>query len=497
MRGDFSRDTFDPTEHYTRVLLKQGRVSLDADFNEQASILLHRMQAFTADMLGIDSYSGAGPASNLGFLIAASNTAGDFTIGRGRYYVNGILVENEEDCSYLSQPDYPVPVARRLTGVTGTYIAYLDVWERHVTALEEPEIREVALGGPDTASRAEVVWQVKLLSTNLVGNADKKAAAAHDLRAVAAKATTAAALKAAAKAAAAPAASGPTNPTFPITLLTHDFPIPFGLEMLRARATPDPADTDPCSIPPANRYRGPENQLYRVEIHQGGLIGDKPTFKWSRENGSVTFPILKIASDATSSTTTLFLASLGKDQKLGLSVGDWVEIVDDVYGLQNLSEPLLQVTAVSLDDLSVTLNGLRATGNRGDDPAQLPLLRRWDQSGPAASLINGAVPITEGAANVDANWITLEDGVQILFDSSAIAGGISFYRTGDYWLIPARVATGDVEWPKDASGVPEALPPRGVEHQFVGLATISVANGTVTVTKDSRSFFDILAKPMP
>ena len=41
MKGDFTRDTFDRTKHYSRVLMQQGRVTLDADWNEQTAILLH------------------------------------------------------------------------------------------------------------------------------------------------------------------------------------------------------------------------------------------------------------------------------------------------------------------------------------------------------------------------------------------------------------------------------------------------------------------------
>ena len=41
-------------------------------------------------------------------------------------------------------------------------MVYLDVWERHITALEDDDIREKALGGPDTATRTKVVWQVKI-----------------------------------------------------------------------------------------------------------------------------------------------------------------------------------------------------------------------------------------------------------------------------------------------------------------------------------------------
>jgi len=46
---------------------------------------------------------------------------------------------------------------------TGDYAVILDVWERHITAHEDPDIREIALGGPDTATRTQVVAQVKLI----------------------------------------------------------------------------------------------------------------------------------------------------------------------------------------------------------------------------------------------------------------------------------------------------------------------------------------------
>jgi hypothetical protein len=41
MKGDFSRWTFDPRRHYTAVLMQQGRVQLDSDWNEQAAMLEH------------------------------------------------------------------------------------------------------------------------------------------------------------------------------------------------------------------------------------------------------------------------------------------------------------------------------------------------------------------------------------------------------------------------------------------------------------------------
>ncbi len=79
-----------------------------------------------------------------------------------------------------------------------------------------------------------------------------------------------------------------------------------------------------------------------------------------------------------------------------------------------------------------------------------------------AALVGGAVPIPSAAAQ----WVDLEDGVQVLFDEVNEAT----YRTGDYWLIPARVATGNVVWPLEAGTgqqlVPVAKPPDGIDHHY-------------------------------
>ena len=45
----------------------------------------------------------------------------------------------------------------------GTYVVFLDVWQRDVTAIDDPHIREVALDGPDTTTRVKNVWQVHVL----------------------------------------------------------------------------------------------------------------------------------------------------------------------------------------------------------------------------------------------------------------------------------------------------------------------------------------------
>jgi Family of unknown function (DUF6519) len=95
MKADLTRRTFDPLKHFTRVLMQQGRVQLDADWNEQSAELLHYLRALAADLIGPHGGPDDG-SGKTGFAISAFTTKPDppdFIIGAGHYYVDGILCE--------------------------------------------------------------------------------------------------------------------------------------------------------------------------------------------------------------------------------------------------------------------------------------------------------------------------------------------------------------------------------------------------------------------
>jgi hypothetical protein len=302
---------------------------------------------------------------------------------------------------------------------------YLDVWERHVTWLDDGHIREVALGGPDTCTRAQVYWQVRsLLRPDGGAKVDCKTEIDKILR---------------------------------------------GTGTLRAMAHGKSSD-ELCVISPEASYRGAENQLYRVEIHDGGTT-KTATYKWSRENGSVIFPIASLGDAGAT------LGHAGRDRRSGLKDGDWVEVVDDVIAIGGSPGILARVKGPP-QHLNVALDFV---GNRADFPSyqdkdfqnRHPILRRWDHDKKA----NGAIPIRE-TVDTAKGWAELEDGVRVQFDADAD----KTYRSGDYWLIPARTATGDIDWPselksdgteqKDPDGkrVGAALPPHGPLHYYAPLA---------------------------
>ncbi|HWQ69279.1 MAG TPA: DUF6519 domain-containing protein [Patescibacteria group bacterium] len=435
-RGDFTRDTFYPLRHFTRVLLQQGRVELDANWNEQVSILLRYLRSLARDV-GSEHW---GPTTGAGFEITSAGPK-EFKISAGHYYVQGLLCENEEkDLSYT------------ITQVEGPdnhnyCLVYLDVWERHLTYIEDDLIREVALGGPDTATRAKIVWQVKVRPLEV--NGDNVTDLIKNLKS-----------------------------KYQTFLGEIEAVIKPGSGKLRARARKQKDADEPCLTTPEARYRGAENQLYRVEIHkdgvawngrkkdEGGNQDDAATFKWSRDNGSVIFPIRQLAG------TEVVVEHLGRDERSSLHQGDWVEVVDDDQALRGETGPLAQVIFVDRVEMRVTLS--KSPGRTYDQTTvhKHPLLRRWDQK-------SDAIPVHEG--DREQSWIDLEDGVQIQFLAPP-AGQTVEYRVGDYWLIPARVATGDVEWPGPMDN-PTALPPHGVAHYYAPLAMIPVDNvGNVTGT---------------
>src|SRR6476620_9486704 len=96
MKGDYSNDTFDPAKHFTRVLMQQGRVQLDSDWNEQAAILLHYLQNLARDLIGPHGGPKVSPGLEIG-VIDKDEKIEDLSIGTGRYYVDGILSEIEPE----------------------------------------------------------------------------------------------------------------------------------------------------------------------------------------------------------------------------------------------------------------------------------------------------------------------------------------------------------------------------------------------------------------
>ncbi len=460
MHGDFSLNPTAYRDRVSRVLSQQGRVQLDSDANEQTESLLRYLRGLGLDTIG--AHGGIGDSFGLVF----HPNPKEVLIRWGVYYVDGIRcvnlpdgfdpltpeAETKEGRSYVLQRDYFVDDEDDgLDEILGEKLVYLDVFERHISAAEDESLREVALMGPDTTSRAVVVWQVRAIDLDTFN--DEKAA-----------------LKA-------PPAwwAGMGAKTWDDDYRALRMILASGVRM-RARAVVTDA-TDPCTIAPDARYRGTENRLFRVEIHDPGNAASA-TFKWSEDNASIVYPVRSVEGK------TVQLESLGRDERTAIHVNDWVEVVDERVALMGIANPLLQVIAVRHQDMTVELSEEPA-GNIGSDVKKHPtILRRWASE---------PMPIRETPiANVRDGWLELVNGVEIQFSRLPVPKG--GYRTGDYWLIPTRTATGDVVWP-EVNGVARALPSHGADHHYAPLAVLNMDG--ITPVEDRRREFEPLAIVVP
>lgn len=481
MKSDITRDTFVPGKHFSRVISQQGRVDIDADSNEQTSILLHYLRTLALDVIG--PY--ARPVMAGGFSLSKDSND-RLLISPGRYYVDGILVENEVSYLYTEQPYNSLPdddpLAKALTDKPNArYWVYLDVWERHITSIEDDSIREKALGGPDTCTRAKVIWQVRALDVSDNAFDERKTKRQQWLTS---KLT---ALETQLSKANSPLAKtkiqqqidlvkaqlAALNKPKPDDLTAAcpyplDYVLPVSDASMGARVDPGSQIIDACVMSPESKYRGAENQLYRVEIHRGGLTG-QATFKWARDNGSLATP---------------WLGTSGYDLEVanarGFAAGNWVELTDDVAELRGLPGVLVRLAKVEAGTLSVDPDAVQDPNSlHWSEDLVKPKLRRWDHFATEDTVLedDGSILIQGtpvGTSDDDAIWMDLEDGIQVQFAE----GGE--YRTGDYWLIPARVATGTIEWPQSDSDnvgtMTAQVAPHGVVHHYAPLGFVNWKN---------------------
>ena len=254
MKGDFSRITFDPGKHYGGVLHQQGRVWLDSDWNED---VLERLAAAQREIRDIVGFCGV-PSPGSAFVLSAStspNAPDDFNISAGRCYVDGIPCILENAATYHTQPDLPdAPAIPMPASGTLTAVVYLEVWRRLITYLEDPSIREIALGGPDTSARLKTVVQVRVAVWP----------------------------------------DAPVNPT----CAQASTIIPTAGQGTLTTLQPAPQPQSQCQLPDPANYTGRENHLYRVEIHDGGDPG-----------GSGASFQIALAADAAAGSTSLTLAT--------------------------------------------------------------------------------------------------------------------------------------------------------------------------------------------
>jgi uncharacterized protein DUF6519/parallel beta helix pectate lyase-like protein len=501
MSGDYTRVRYAPQSGYIGVLEQQGRVRLDADGNEQVESIDRRRRAESIDTIGhgvvpsitpnafliqtaasLSSWA-AGTAYSLGAQILDTNgtvqrvttagtsgsaqpawnttpggttpdntvtwtnegVIGKFTIGPGRAYVDGILVDCwGDDASQQFQPDLgelrsPNPLAFEkqpfyytpnfpAPASSGTSIVYLDVWEREVTSLEDPGLIDPAIEGIDTTTRLQAAWQVKALSPT-------SATTCND------------------------------NPPEWLNLIAPSTGV---LSTAPAQA---PSGASPCVIDPVGGYTGLENRLYRVQVSQSGIIdatgvanATQARFVWSKNNASLGAALLSI-THISATECQLSVSTVGRDKTFGFQVNDNLEVLDDFveWSMRETGTGGTPVTVTKVDPEQLTINVTPdISGSFTVVAGQHPRIRKWDAA-PQPTKNGTAIPLGS-------------DGVTVTFGPNASAT----LAAGDYWVFYARTATGTIEVLNQAS-------PRGVLHHYMKLALVNP--GLTPPVHDCRTFW--------
>jgi hypothetical protein len=189
---DVTRRLFQPHKHYAAVRLQQGRSLLDSDYNEGADLDGDEWRRAVLDIVGPrgtpdEGFSigqsvlpGDDPTTQtaplrvfdhiLGFqageqfLIGGQLTfAVPVSVRAGTFYLGGMRLELDRPEPIMFQRDFLQIGPADLQQPTPT-LYYLDAWEQPVTAVEDEELQDRALGGPDTMVRVRRFRQVKLLA---------------------------------------------------------------------------------------------------------------------------------------------------------------------------------------------------------------------------------------------------------------------------------------------------------------------------------------------
>lgn len=482
---DISRFLLQPNKHYSSLHLQQGRVIVDSDWNERAGIEAEDLRQTILDIVC------ARGTPNDGFAITLPDTPPplpdatialptspatdretyDFNIGHGSYYLGGLrlAIENLEGETFLTQSDWlqvtsladymPLRPATGTGENTRVDLVYLYTWEQPVTAVEDRELAEVALGGRDTSTRVKRMRRFGVKS---------------DVEADCADAFEALILSLSDKA---------TYDSNTGELISKG--------RLQVTTTLEPLVEDPCADPTASGYVGADNQTIRVELrpevselHAGKLI-------WGFDNASKLYRVQVIGTTVTFLTAPQDLpsmpragqvveflqwgAKLPNDEKVAEMQG-LVTVVTTTYDPNNKELEIEEIA--ELANWNEWLD-IHSEHHNLDDPSEdrtFLYMRVWDRG--AQVVATAADALLE--YDLEAPVVLGGTGLQVTIVDAGNAG--------DFWIIAARPSTPEVVTPWDLDLAVGAAP-HGPRRFYAPLGLISITDDeTLTyVAQDCRT----------
>jgi Family of unknown function (DUF6519) len=478
MSSDESRSPRDRHDGYTGVVAQQGRVIVDRDFNALRDVIDHRVEADALDIVGPCGTPDDGFAISLVETSppsAFSPPAGDFLdflIAPGTMYLGGERVVFPPrpaglpiTYSYFDQPDWLSPPEPAQLRFAASELVYLHLSELEVSAVEDSDLLDAALGGVDTTQRLRLLRRVR---RRPAGTGDCAAAWQ--------------------QAAAAWLAGGQlldpqSMALVPQARLQVGFVQPAGF-------------VDPCDPVAAGGYLGAENQLIRVQIAlaDSSNLSAGHVLVWGYDNASFMYRVAAVKTGGT-------MLQLTRDPPDAFHIpgtGQVIEILRTAVILEtdpDTTDPLHQRSIVRCiaEPTGVLARLAQPYGpaQSGDttnflvldkplpdeylsDPNPL-FVRVWQAALPIAAT-GGTIELTDPATQTTT-------GIEVTVSvppNEALTPGI-------YWAITVRPSTPQAVYPERLLLAPQ--PPDGPRQWVCALAVIDWRRAVV---QDCRSHFDNL-----
>jgi hypothetical protein len=428
--------------------MQQGRVTLEADWNEAQLIASEQTRLEALDFVGP-----AGTPDN-GYAISLIPSSFDFNIGAGIMYVGGMRAWLPQGLQYSQQAQndwmdwgndaswVPIPDG---TPNSNEYV-YLFLREQEVSAVEDSDLKDIALGGPDTAQRTRLVQHIVRLVTT---GTDCPSALA------AAQTTW--------------AGEGFT--------LNEDNSVG-SFAQLQVGFVPPSTPPTSCDPTAQSGYLGADNQLIRVQVSDAKA--SPQCLLWGFDDASFLYGV------TVTSATSVKLQSAPVDAEHIPQSGQVVEILVAAAELSNgqyVAAPTGQIftlgaSAYDPDTRILALPSSLTVALYGDGTKTNPsppqvFLRVWQ----------GTLPITPGT------YQTLgATGVQVNLTST---NKNNAFRGGDYWMFAVRPALPTLVYPERYAAAPQ--PPDGPREWICPLAVILWTAATPTAPS-CRNPFDNLVE---
>jgi hypothetical protein len=493
MPSDRSRRTDGLRDGYTGVVAQQGRVTLDRDANAEHGFLAGRIEVDARDVIGPCG------TPDEGFAITLPTTSPptlplwspppplsppalhdyDFLIGPGTMYVGGQRATfpprqagQPITYSYDDQPDRIPRVSDSNLAAErrGRELVFLALAEQEVGAVEDPDLLDVALGGPDTTQRLRLLRRVERETVR------------------------------------APDCTTAWDETVALWRARDGLVLdPAGMQLrpelrLQVGFSSAGASTDPCDPIVQGGYLGAENQTIRVQIGNPGSSGSadaQASLLWGYDNASFLYRATPLASNA----TMLTISPPPPDAFHVPQTGQVVEILRTTAVLaaeEDATDPTGQRRILRCiaepTGLIRRLTQPYGPANPGDAQSYIVL----DQPLPADWLAD-MTPLFLRVWQSEIGFDPAGDTILLTDDVTGASTGVEVMisvpkgevlTAGAYWLLALRPSTPQAVYPERLLASPQ--PPDGPRLWACPLAVIDwAAPGGPSVT-DCRNPFDNL-----